>query len=321
MDIYRTIQAVLAWLGNLGTRAIAALVVIGIAFPGVGQFLKPYVTEAVFILLCTAFMRVNITAVRSCLRRPGLVLTATAWTSIIIPCLIGSFSLLLGVNNNAPELYIALMLQAMASPIMSAPAFATIMGLDDTLVLVVLVFSTCLIPFTAPLFALVFIGPALSITPMMLAGKLFLILFGAAALGLGIRHVVGLETIETHGRAIDGFNIVILFVFVAAVMESVGPRMLADTMTTLVYTTLAFIVFFGVLALSTAAFIRAGQERALSIGLMVSQRNMGLMLAATGGLLPDLAWLYFALAQFPIFLSPYMLHALVQRLIQQKQVR
>jgi hypothetical protein len=39
---------------------------------------------------------------------------------------------------------------------------------------------------------------------------------------------------------------------------------------------------------------------------MVSQRNMGLMLAATGGLLPDVTWLYFALAQFPIYFSPYI---------------
>jgi hypothetical protein len=37
---------------------------------------------------------------------------------------------------------------------------------------------------------------------------------------------------------------------------------------------------------------------------MASQRNMGLMLAAAGAVLPDLAWLYFALCQFPIYLSP-----------------
>jgi hypothetical protein len=31
----------LAWLGNQGTRAIAALVFIGIAVPPIGQLLKP----------------------------------------------------------------------------------------------------------------------------------------------------------------------------------------------------------------------------------------------------------------------------------------
>lgn len=315
MIIIRPALSALAWLGRLGTRAIAALIVIGIGFPWIGHILKPFVTEAVFILLCTAFMRVNIAAVRTCLRRPALVLAATTWTSIIIPAMTGLCCLALGININAPELYVALMLQAVASPIMSAPAFATIMGLDDTLVLVILVFSITLVPFTAPLFAMVFVGPALAITPTMLASKLFFILSGAAALGLGIRRIVGTMAIETHGETIDGFNIVILFVFVAAVMENVGARALADTVTTITYLALAFMVFFGVLALSTVVFIRAGKERALSIGLMTSQRNMGLMLAATGGVLPDLAWLYFALAQFPIFLSPHLLQSLMQRLI------
>ena len=45
-------------------------------------------------------------------------------------------------------------------------------------------------------------------------------------------------------------------------------------------------------------------KRALAVGLMVSRRNLGLMLAATDGVLPGAAWLYFALSQLPIYLSP-----------------
>jgi hypothetical protein len=46
----------------------------------------------------------------------------------------------------------------------------------------------------------------------------------------------------------------------------------------------------------------------------VSQRNMGLMLGATGGVLPDLTWVYFALAQFPIYLTPQMLKPVIRKL-------
>jgi hypothetical protein len=46
---------------------------------------------------------------------------------------------------------------------------------------------------------------------------------------------------------------------------------------------------------------------------MASQRNMGLMLAATGGALPDFTWLYFALAQFPVYLSPLLFTPLARR--------
>jgi BASS family bile acid:Na+ symporter len=48
---------------------------------------------------------------------------------------------------------------------------------------------------------------------------------------------------------------------------------------------------------------------------MASQRNMGLMLAVTAGVLPDVTWLYFALAQFPIYLSPFFLDPLARRLM------
>ena len=47
-------------------------------------------------------------------------------------------------------------------------------------------------------------------------------------------------------------------------------------------------------------------------------RDIGLMLAATGFAVPDVAWLYFALAQFPIYLLPHLLKPLARRLQQKK---
>jgi BASS family bile acid:Na+ symporter len=38
------------------------------------------------------------------------------------------------------------------------------------------------------------------------------------------------------------------------------------------------------------------------------------MLAATDGILPGTTWLYFALSQFPIYLTPQLLKPFVQRL-------
>ena len=78
----------LAWLGGQGTRAIAALVFFGIALPPLGELLRPFVTEAIFVLLCISFMRVDIGALRDHLRRPGIVLAATAWTTLGVPLII-----------------------------------------------------------------------------------------------------------------------------------------------------------------------------------------------------------------------------------------
>ena len=59
-------------------------------------------------------------------------------------------------------------------------------------------------------------------------------------------------------------------------------------------------------------FRKAGYARAMSLGLMVSQRNMGLMLAATDGVLPGTTWLYFALSQFPIYITPHLLRPMAR---------
>jgi len=98
-------------------------------------------------------------------------------------------------------------------------------------------------------------------------------------------------------------------------MDGVGARFLASPMQTIVLTALAFLVFFAILLLTALLFLCGGRERAVALGFMASQRNLGLMLAGTGGALPDLAWLYFALSQFPIYLSPHLLQPVTRRLL------
>jgi BASS family bile acid:Na+ symporter len=304
----------LSWIGSQGAPAIAALVFIGVAVPPLGELLKPYVTVAIFLLLCISFMRVDLGALRNYLRRPGLVIAATAWTTLAVPAIIGLVSLGLGADARWPDLFLALMLQAVASPMMASPALAAVMGLDATLVLVTLVTSTALVPLTAPLFAYVFLGTALKLSPLGLGLKLAAILSGSLLVALLLRWMFGVTAIQRHKLAIDGINILVLLVFVSAVMGNVAGSLFADPVLMIELGLIAFAVFFALTGVSALIFRAAGPERALAIGLMVSQRNMGLMVAATDGLLPGTTWLYFALSQFPIYLSPQLLKPIVRRL-------
>ena len=306
--------AALVWLGNQGTRAIAALVFIGIAVPPAGELLRPYVTEAIFLLLCVSFLRVDLGMLREYLRRPGLVLAATGWTVLAVPLISGGIWRLTGVDLRSPDLYLALMLQAVASPMMAAPALAAVMGLDSTLVLVTLVIGTALVPVTAPLFAYIFLGSALTLSPFALGLKLLAILAGSVCVAGAIRWSTGSDAIKRHARLIDGMTVIFLFVFVSAVMGNVAGGFWSDPVRALKLTLLAFAVFFALMGVTALIFRKAGYERAMALGLMVSQRNMGLMLAATDGILPGTTWLYFALSQFPIYLTPQLLKPFVQRL-------
>jgi hypothetical protein len=314
MSVVRAPAAALAWLGRQGTRAVAALVFVGLALPPLGAACKPFVTEAIFLLLCLAFMRLDLTALRGLLLRPGLVLAATLWTMLVIPVLFGFACRAIGLEARAPELFLALMLQAVASPLMSAPALAALIGLDATLVLVILVAGSALTPVTAPLFLHAFTGSALTISPQALGTRLFGIVVGSALVGLIVRRIAGAHALERRRDEIDGVNILLLFVFVAAVMEDVAARLYAAPAVVLGLGALAFATSLAVLGLTALAFMAAGRERALVIGLTASQRNMGLMFAATGGALPDLVWVYVGLCQFPIYLAPQLLKPLAQRM-------
>lgn len=306
--------AALAWLGRQGTRAIAALVFIGIAVPPLGAVLKPYVTEAVFVLLCISFMRVDVAAMRGYLARPALVIGATVWSGIAIPLLFGLGGMASGIDKASPDLFLGLMLQAVASPMMASPALVALMGLDSTLVLITLVTSTALVPFSAPLVVWLFLGNALTLSPLALGLKLLAMLAGAICVAAVIRRLIGAEAIVRQKQPIDGINILVLLVFVSAVMGTVAASFWAEPVRVLLLLAFAFAVFAVLLAATVLVFRRVGQERALALGMMVSQRNMGLMLAATDGVLPGLTWLYFALAQFPIYVSPQLLKPLVRRL-------
>src|SRR5580693_2730368 len=314
MPVLAALGAALAWLGRQGARAIAAVVFIAILVPPFDALLKPYVPEAIFALLCVAFVRVEAADLRSQLRKPGLLIAATVWTSLVIPMLIGIACLALKVDTRAPDLLIGLMLQAIAAPMMASPAFAAVMGLDTTLILTTLVASTVLLPLTAPMFSYIFIGPSLTISPFTLGIKLFAILAGSLLLAVIIRYFVKLSTLLRYNDQINGVNIILVFVFVAAVMEDVAARFMAQPAMMIELAALAFALTFAILVLTAIVFVKAGREPALILGLMTSQRNMGLMLAATGGALPAMTWLYFALAQFPAYLSPLLFSSLARRL-------
>jgi BASS family bile acid:Na+ symporter len=306
--------AALAWLGRQGTRALAALVVFGIACPPLGAVLRPYVTEAVFMLLLISFVRIDLAAMRSYVRRPGLVLAASLWGTVAVPLVVGLGGSASGFAATSPDLFLGLMLQAVASPMMSSPALVALMGLDATLVLIALVTGTLLVPLTAPVFAYFFFSDGLSLSPLSLGLKLFMLMAGALLLAGLIRYLVGGQRIARHTATIDGFNILVLLVFVSAVMGTVAGSFLADPIGVLLLIAFAFLVFGAILAVTFFAFRGFGTELALAVALMSCQRNMGLMMGGAEGAVPDLTWLYFALAQFPIYLSPQLLMPLVRRL-------
>jgi len=202
----------------------------------------------------------------------------------------------------------------MSAPgLMSSPALAAMMGLDAALTLASLIVGFAAVPLTASLFTHLFLGSVV-IAPLAFGLRLFLIIAGSAAAAAIIRRLAGRAFIEAQRERIDGLNVIAFAMFAIAAMDGIPAHFMAAPLLVAALTGLAFLLALGQMVITALVFGRAGGARAFAIGLIAGNRNIGLMLAATGFMVPDVAWLYFALAQFPIYLLPHLLKPLARRL-------
>ena len=312
MNLVGALAAALSLVGRHGTLVAAASIFVGLAVPGLAAAFKPYLGEAIIAMLTLAFLRVDPVELRHHFTRPGLIAPATVWAMLIVPAVLGIVFLVFGLDQRMPGLYFMLVLQMSAPGLMSSPALAALLGLDVALTLASLILSTAITPLTASLFTHIYLGTALA-SPLGFGLKLFLIIAGCAVAGAVIRRVTGQNFIETQRERIDGLSVLAMFMFAVAAMDGVTDHFRADPLLVIELTALAFALALAMMAITALVFLRAGRARAFAIGLITGNRNIGLMLTATGFVVPDIAWLYFALAQFPIYLLPHLLKPLAKQ--------
>lgn len=313
----RKFIAALAFLGRYGTIAVALSIVLGIVLPPLAAAFKPILGEAVVALLVLSFLRVDPNALGALARRPLIVLLASGWLMLLLPAAFAVFLTVIGLDRMAPDLYFILILQSCSPALMSAPAMAALMGVDVALTLACMLASMAVVPLVAGVSTHIFLGQS-AIEPLSFGIKLFALIAGSAAGAAVIRRFIGREKIETNYQLLDGLSVVAMFVFAMAAMDGVTAYALAEPALVAILTALVFALSIGVILVTTLTFLAAGRDRAFAIGILTGNRNMGVMLAATGFAIPPIAWLYFGLAQFPIYLLPVVLKWLARRLAENR---
>lgn len=313
MKLLVPFAAALSLIGRQGTLIAAGSIFVGLAIPPLAAIFKPYLGAAIVVMLTLAFLRVDPADLRRHWTRPGLTAAAVAWSMLAVPAVLGTLGLIAGLGHRIPGLYFMLVLQLSAPGLMSSPALAALLGLDVALTLASLIVSAAIVPLTAGLFTHLFLGKAL-ISPPSFALMLFAYIAGSALAAAVIRRLAGRRFIETQRLRIDGLSVIAFAYFAIAAMDGVTAHFLSDPVLVVGLTALAFALALGQIAITALVFRPAGRTRALAIGLIAGNRNMGLMLAATGFAVPSISWLYFALAQFPIYLLPHLLRPLARRL-------
>ena len=315
MPILTGLTAALAWLGRQGTRALAASVFFGLAVPPLAAYVKPFLGETVFVLLLFSYLRTDPAAFRRYIKTPGLTIAAALWVMVAVPLLFGTGYALSGIREGIPALYPIMILQMAITPITSSAAFAALMGLDVAFSLAALIVSNALSPLTTVAFSYLFLGSSL-FSPIELGVKLFFFFAGAGALAYAIRRIAGQPWIERQKEPIDGLNVIAVFIFAIAAMDGVPRQVLADPLFAIELFALIIVLSCALIGLSVLVFWRAGLDHGLVIGLLAGFRNIGLVMATLGATLPELAWFYFAMVQFPIYLLPVVLKPLARRFIE-----
>ena len=314
MGFLDRLAAGLAWLGRCGTTAVAVSILLGIVLPPLGALVRPFFPETVFLLLCLAFLRVDPGALRAQFAKPWLLIAAAVWIMLIVPVLVGLCLNALDLFDRSPGLLLALMLNVVAPPIFASPALAVLMGLNAAVTLALLLACVAATPFLAPALVAVFVGPAVTFSPVELGLRLVLMLAGAACAGIAIRAIAGKPWVERQTERIDGLNVVVLFLFAVALMGDVAANTIAHPLFVLGLLGLSTAVTFGLSGLTLLIFARTGLHTALPVAHSAGSRNTGLMLAAAAGAVPELVWLYVALLQIPIYALPLIIKPLLRRL-------
>ncbi len=300
----------LAAIGRYGTEGFALSIFLGLALPQFAATARPVLPITIFCFMVVVFLRADFTVIAGLVRRPKVLLLSCLWLIAAPALLVLAVVSVLGRGALDPGLLLGLAILGAAPPIMSSPAVAILYGFEPSLIIASVLTITILSPLIAPVLVDVLAGQAVPLDASVLFGRLAIFVGGGMIIAFSLRRWLGRGTITAMKAELDGFGVIMYFIFAIAAMDGVTVAVLEDpgfvAMTLAILFALAlFSIGLGLVALRFAA----PSDRFI-LGYAGAQRNMGLLVAALGAGVPAKTFLFFALAQFPIYLLPWLLKPL-----------
>ena len=302
----------LAFLGSHATWVLFVGVFLGLALPALSSLARPLLAPAVVVLLTATLVRINWQLLLGHLRRPWLAAVITAWLLLGAPLATAAVLSQLALPG---ALSTALVLMAAAPPILSAAPIAIMLGLDGALALVVGLAATLLTPLTVPPLALALLGLQLDISIVAFMIRLSLVVAAAFVAALVIRRLIGRDRLPRVAIHLDGLVVAVMLVFAVAIMDGVTATLTQRPMTVAIWLLVAFVANPALQIAGALAFSWLGRRRALTVGLVSGNCNMGLLLAAFPPGTDFDVVLYFAVAQLPMYMLPAVMLPIYRRLV------
>lgn len=304
----------LAAIGRHGTEGFALSIFLGLALPQFAAAARPLLPVTIFCFMVIVFLRADLAVIADLVRRPAKLAAACLWLLAFPVVLTMGAIAALGRESLDPGLLLGLAILGAAPPIMSSPAVAIIYGFEPSLIIAAVLATTVASPIVAPVLVDLIAGAAVPLDRSILMMRMLLFVGGGMAVAIVLRRLLGVARVKALKAEFDGFGVVMYFVFAIAAMDGVTAAAFERPGFVAGVIALVFALSAIGLAIGLAALRFAGPTDRFMLGYGSAQRNMGLLVAALGAGVPQTTFLVFALAQFPIYLMPWLLKPLARRI-------
>jgi BASS family bile acid:Na+ symporter len=300
----------LALIARYGTQLFIASILIGLALPLAAATARPLLGVCIFLFITLTFARADLGMIGRVFGEPRRLALACLWLALAPAVVTGLALTLVGRESLDPGWCSGSRSSARprrscrgrrsrhcsaSSPrCCSAPRWS----------------RRWPAPALSPILADLVAGAAVPLDRGALAWRLAWFIGGAILVAFAARRLIGEEPLAARRRSIDGAGVVIYFVFAVAAMDGVTSAAFARPLLVAGFLAAAFAVSLACLLLTWIGLRPIGRGDRLMFGYAAGQRNMGVLIATLGASVPDTTFLFFALAQFPIYFMPQVLRSL-----------
>ena len=294
-----------------GLALIALGAALGIALPGLAAATRPWLVALSVLLMLMALLRVEPAALGGVLRRPLAALLILGWVTLAVPLLV--WVALAPLLPEGSAFLNAAVLIAATPSVMSAAAFAILLGADAALLTVVAIPSNALAPLWLPMVAGL-LGVGAQVDPAAMTLRLALMVGSGFASAVLLAKLVGRPALRQAAPAIDAWIVLLVAASAVPCMAGVGEALAARPAAFLGMLAFALGLNLALQALGWLVFRRARGGTAAAAGLVSGTRNMVLLLAALGPPGESDLGLIVAAAQLTLFIMPALVAPAYRRL-------
>ena len=301
-------------LARLGRQAPVALpcgLALGILLPDLATLARPLFTPSIVVMMALSMMRLDLGRVADQMRRPALLIGVAAWLLVGSPAAAALIGRSVGLGDAD---LVAVILSSAAPPVLASLAFALMLGLRAEMTLLVIVATLFLCPLTVPPMVAALAGVALDFNVADLMVRLALLIGAATVLGRGGRAVMGADRVQRAGDHLDGLLVIALTVFAVSIMDGVTARLLVEPGLFAWLTALVLALSLLHQALPLLAWPLLSGPTLATVSMICGYRNMGIIIAAMGDGVDADIFLFFVVAQVPIYCLPFVLRPAYRRL-------